>query len=156
VRLEIEPVAPATVRALRRDLLYPDAPGDGIDYPGDGAPGSVALAAFEGEARRLVGTATVLVEAPPRPLGGRVSPAWRLRGVATVPDRRNEGIGTRLVVAALEHVAAAGGGLVWCNARLAARAVYERLGFSADGEAFELPGVGPHLVMWRSVAPLGG
>ena len=41
---------------------------------------------------------------------------------------------------------------LWCNARVAAITLYERLGFIAEGERFEFPQVGPHQRM-RWVAP---
>jgi ribosomal protein S18 acetylase RimI-like enzyme len=41
---------------------------------------------------------------------------------------------------------------LWCNARVAAITLYERLGFVAEGERFEFPQVGPHQRM-RWVAP---
>ena len=37
--------------------------------------------------------------------------------------------------------------MVWCNARTPARGFYERYGFVAEGEEFELPDIGPHFRM---------
>ncbi|MBG31354.1 MAG: hypothetical protein CMI31_15360 [Opitutae bacterium] len=36
---------------------------------------------------------------------------------------------------------------IWCNARLAAIPLYKRLGFEEVGQPFDIPGIGPHLVM---------
>jgi predicted GNAT family N-acyltransferase len=36
---------------------------------------------------------------------------------------------------------------VWCNARTPARSLYERAGFTVASDEFELPEIGPHLVM---------
>ena len=70
--------------------------------------------------------------------------------MATEPDVRGVGFGTALVAACVEHVAAAGGGELWCNARLAAVGFYRRVGFDVVSDEFEIPGIGPHVVMARS------
>jgi predicted GNAT family N-acyltransferase len=36
---------------------------------------------------------------------------------------------------------------VWCNARVRARSLYERAGFTVVSEEFDVPEIGPHLVM---------
>jgi predicted GNAT family N-acyltransferase len=40
---------------------------------------------------------------------------------------------------------------VWCNARTPAVGLYAREGFAIEGEEFELPEIGPHVVMTRSL-----
>lgn len=81
---------------------------------------------------------------PDGPPGG-----WRIRGMATEPDVRGAGFGTALVAACIEHAAASGGGEVWCNARMGAVAFYRRAGFDVVGDEFEIPPIGPHVVMVR-------
>jgi predicted GNAT family N-acyltransferase len=71
--------------------------------------------------------------------------------MATHPDVRGRGFGGIVLAALLDHVAVQGGGLVWCNARVAARNLYARAGFTARGAVFDIPGIGPHLQMGRIV-----
>ena len=93
-----------------------------------------------------MGIASLYREARPGgPEGG-----WRIRGMATEPDVRGEGFGAALVVACVEHVAARGGGELWCNARLGAVGFYRGAGFVVAGEEFDIPGIGTHVVMVRS------
>jgi GNAT superfamily N-acetyltransferase len=75
--------------------------------------------------------------------------AWRVRGMATAPRARGKGAGTAVLDALVGRAIAAGALRVWCNARTRARSLYERGGFSAVSEAFELPDIGPHFVMER-------
>ena len=82
---------------------------------------------------------------PGGPPGG-----WRLRGMATDADVRGAGFGAALVAACIEHVAAAAGAELWCNARMAAVGFYERAGFRVVSDEFQVPGIGPHVVMARS------
>ena len=74
-----------------------------------------------------------------------------VRGMATRPDARRRGLGGMVLEALLDHVAAHGGGLVWCNARVAAQRLYQRAGFVVRGPQFDLPDIGPHHHMWRTV-----
>ena len=69
--------------------------------------------------------------------------------MATEPDVRGAGFGAALVAACIEHAAASGGGEVWCNARMGAVGFYRRAGFDVVGDEFEIPAIGPHVVMVR-------
>jgi ribosomal protein S18 acetylase RimI-like enzyme len=78
--------------------------------------------------------------------------SWRVRGMATAPPARGRGAGTAVLGALLDHAAAAGAERVWCNVRVGARSLYERAGFHVTSEEFDLPEIGPHLVMERDLA----
>jgi ribosomal protein S18 acetylase RimI-like enzyme len=78
--------------------------------------------------------------------------AWRVRGMATAPHARGKGAGTAVLDALLRHAIAGGAVRVWCNVRTPARSLYERAGFRAISEQFELPHIGPHVVMERRTA----
>lgn len=72
---------------------------------------------------------------------------WRIRGMATAPAARGKGAGTAVLDALLEHALAHGARRIWCNARTPARSLYERAGMRVISEEFELPMIGPHVVM---------
>ncbi len=78
---------------------------------------------------------------------------WRLRGMATVPEVRGQGFGIALLAACVDHVAVSGGGELWCNARRAAVGFYRRAGFDVVSDEFDIPGIGPHVVMTTTVPP---
>lgn len=146
----VERVPPAETYALRRRVLRPGRPVESVHLPVDGDPATAAFAARAPDGT-VVGTTIVFPEpcpwAPDRP------GAWRLRGMATDPAVRGRGVGTRLLAAALDHVAGQGGRLVWCNVRRPAQRLYERAGFVTHGEGWSDPELGPHMAMWR---PLPG
>lgn len=135
------------IRPLRHRVLRPGQAFSETLYVGDGLVDTVHLAAFDGD--RIVGTASLYREARP---GGPAS-GWRLRGMATDPDVRGRGFGAAVLVASIAHVAAAGGGELWCNARMTAVGFYRRAGFEIVGDEFDVPGIGPHVVMTLAVAP---
>jgi GNAT superfamily N-acetyltransferase len=141
-------VADASVTApLRRVVLRPHQPVEEVAASGQDGAGAVHVAARIGDA--VVGSGSVRREAPP--WDPSTQGAWRLRGMATDPDRRSQGIGAAVLAALLDQVRDGGGRLVWCSARTPARSFYERAGFVATGEPWVDPLIGPHVHMWRDL-----
>jgi GNAT superfamily N-acetyltransferase len=148
----VELVAVETTRPLRREILRPGAPTADVVYRGDDdarAAHGAAVDRSAGEAVLAVGS--VLPEAPP--WAASRSDGWRVRGMATRPSVRGQGLGRLVLDVLVGHVADHGGGLVWCHARTGALSFYRRAGFTTRGAVFDLPPIGPHRTMWRMVAP---
>jgi GNAT superfamily N-acetyltransferase len=121
-------------------------------YPADRSPDTAHFCA-EDEAGRVVSVASLLKEAPPwQP---ELPNGWHLRGMATDADWRGQGAGSAVLTAIFAYVAGAGGGMLWCNARLGAVGFYERAGMATTGEPWEEPVIGPHIAMFISI-PAGG
>ena len=72
--------------------------------------------------------------------------ALRMRWIGVDGSFRGQGIGSALCSACLSEATRRGHG-IWCNARLPALSMYQRLGFEQMGTVFEIPDIGPHLVM---------
>ncbi|MFB3738506.1 MAG: GNAT family N-acetyltransferase [Candidatus Velamenicoccus archaeovorus] len=140
----IRPADLVAVRELRQRVLRPHQRADELVYPGDDHPDALHAGAFD--QGRLVGIATIVPEPPPDvPHDG----AWRVRGMATLPEVRGQGFGAALLRACLDHAAERGGSLVWCNARATAVEFYRRFGFQVRGAGFTVPVIGLHFLMWR-------
>jgi GNAT superfamily N-acetyltransferase len=104
-------------------------------------PDAFAVGAFDG-GERLVAVGFVGADCEPG--------AWRVRGMATEPEARGRGAGSAVLARLVEHATVSGATRVWCNARIPARTFYERAGFTVVSEEFDVPQIGPHLVMeWR-------
>jgi GNAT superfamily N-acetyltransferase len=73
---------------------------------------------------------------------------WRIRGMATDAAAQGRGYGGMALRALLAWSRQEGVPLLWCNARERAIPFYERHGFQVVGERFDIPGIGPHKVMW--------
>jgi GNAT superfamily N-acetyltransferase len=144
----VEIVEAHAVRPLRHAVLRPGRAEEESAYGADDLPETAHVAA-RGPLGEVVSVGTVLREAPPWEPGR--ADGWRVRGMATRADARRRGLGRLVLDGLLEHVAAHGGGLVWCNARVPAQQLYARAGFVTRGGVFELPDIGPHLLMWRTV-----
>jgi GNAT superfamily N-acetyltransferase len=126
-------------RRLRQAVLRPHQTLEELarSEPAD----AFAVGVFDGDELIAVG-----LVAPDGQPGG-----WRIRGMATAPLARGKGAGTAVLQALVRHASAHGARRVWCNARTPARSLYERAGLRASSDEFELPHIGPHLVMEMQV-----
>jgi ribosomal protein S18 acetylase RimI-like enzyme len=122
-------------RELRRAVLRPHETLEQV--AAREAPDTYVAAAFDGDA--LVAAGMIVP--------GNEHGEWRIRGMATDPAARGRGAGSAVLGALLEHAAQQGALRVWCNARTPARSLYERAGMRVVSEEFELPEIGPHVVM---------
>jgi predicted GNAT family N-acyltransferase len=145
----VDEVHPEATYALRRAILRPD--GGAVAWAGDEDPATFHLAARTADGE-VVGIVRFSPASCPYRTGART--AWQLRGMATDPAVRGSGAGRDLVVEGLARVAARGGDRVWCDARVPAVGFYERMGFTVVTEAFDKPGIGPHVGMLIDLPPV--
>ncbi len=133
---------------LRRRVLRAGTASRDVAWEGDLLPGTRHLGILS--AGEVVAVSTWV----PQPFPGRPGvPAVRLRGMATDPGRRGEGLGRRLLGAGLARAADDGFGLVWANARTSALEFYVAAGFVVDGEEFTDATTGlPHHRIRRHLA----
>lgn len=148
--VDIQVVEPGVIRPMRQRVLRPHQPIEAMVYPGDDAAGTFHLAAA-GPAGRVLGIASFYIDSHPlEPMPGD----WRLRGMAVEPTLQGKGLGGRLVQAGLEHIREQAGKRLWCNARVSAQGFYTKLGFTIQGEVFEIKPIGPHNVMSIAARPM--
>ncbi|MEM9996094.1 MAG: GNAT family N-acetyltransferase [Bacteroidota bacterium] len=156
----VEAVSAEAIRPLRHLVLRAGQPFSTTRYADDDAPGVAHVAVFvdggptdDGivsiasgfpEPVRLLPDGTVIGAIPATDR----ATAYRLRGMATHPDYRGQGLGRLAFEAIRQHAAEAGAAVLWFNARTGAQAFYERLGCHVVSPIFEIDGIGPHVVMW--------
>jgi GNAT superfamily N-acetyltransferase len=135
--IRVRPVPVEQTRPLRRAVLRPH---QSLDEMPDSEPDDAyAVGAFESDELIAVG---LIGPDPKRGVG-----SWRVRGMATEAPSRGRGFGAAVLAALLEHARAKGALSVWCTVRTPARSLYERAGFRALSDEFEIPNIGPHFVM---------
>jgi len=161
VEVDVELIPAAASYPIRHAVLRPSQSIDEVPFKQDGEPGTATFGAIDRGSGAVVGVATVFREPAPfdaaeagvRFGAGNEASTWRLRAMATREDLQGQGIGSLVLNTALDHVAAEGGDLVWCNARVHAIGFYERAGFVTWGDEWVVPIHGPHVVMWRRIEP---
>jgi len=144
-------------RPLRQQLLRQGVPLDQLVYDGDDDADALHLGALDGEA--LVGIASVVRQSPAVSNGTPAhhpnphSPhAWRIRGMAVLPDYRAQGVGKLLLLRCIDYAFEMQGRFIWCDARIRARGFYEKYGLRVMGEVYDVPNVGQHYYMQRDLA----
>jgi GNAT superfamily N-acetyltransferase len=131
----VRKVSLADTRPLRQAVLRPHQTVAAMEA--DELPDAHAVGAFDAD--ELIAVGLIAPDGEPG--------AWRVRGMATAERTRGRGAGAAVLEVLVRHALANGATRVWCNARLPARAVHERAGFRVSSEEFELPDIGPHVVM---------
>jgi GNAT superfamily N-acetyltransferase len=144
--MEIRSITAADARTVRHPVLRAGHPPESASFDHDDDLDTWHFGAYDGV--KLIGVATFFAERCPLRPGLR---AWRLRGMATVDEMQGRGAGRALVAEGVRVATAAGAALMWCNARVTARGFYERVGFVAVGDEFELPASGRHYVMIKNL-----
>jgi predicted GNAT family N-acyltransferase len=141
-------VAVKDVRPLRHSVLRAGQPPESCIWDGDDHPDTCHFAALDDGIVVAIGT---LLHRPHELAPGPAS--WQLRGMATHPERRSQGLGTRVLAFMLNNCRnISGGEVVWCNARAGAVSFYTRHGFAIVSEEFTIPEVGLHVVMRRRLS----
>ncbi len=69
---------------------------------------------------------------------------YRLRGMCTLPEFQNQGMSSALLKTAFPLIKQNQCNLLWCNARKSAQGFYEKVGFKASGDYFEIKDIGTH------------
>jgi len=138
---------PAAATFPLRLLVLGRRPTPGEADPTDIASDDGHFAVYEAGA--VVATGAVIRREAPGGLTGGA--AWHLLGMAVDDGARARGLGTAVLTAALDHVAAHGGGLVWCHARANAMSLYQRHGFTEGGHLVADPVGGTQVFMTRQI-----
>ena len=144
----IRPISAAETIAVRWPVLRPGFPRETASFDGDDAPGTLHFGTFDGA--RLVGVASIYLVPCPEKITAQpdASPAFQLRGMATLPEVRGAGFGRALLNACVAAAQDKGATILGCNARTSAADFYAKNGWRIVGAEFDIQTVGPHFRMW--------
>ncbi|MDD4292147.1 MAG: GNAT family N-acetyltransferase [Clostridia bacterium] len=141
--IEIKRVSADCVYEIRKKILRPNAESlNAVHFDGDFAEGTCHFCAY------IDGNVASCVSVMPVKNDG--SKAFQMRGLATYPEYRKQGLAKALVKAA-EYYSfyECGCDLLWLNARVDVSEFYVRLGYTACGEPFMIPDVCMHIKMCK-------
>ncbi|MBT2573866.1 GNAT family N-acetyltransferase [Bacillus sp. ISL-51] len=145
--LEVKSITAEDTYNIRHKILRPHQTIEDCKYDQDNMAGAFHLGAFfEGT---LISIASFY---PQEQKTLKETPAYQLRGMATLPEYRTQKAGSTLIAYAERTLTDMGAALVWCNARYHVKGYYEKLGWKSIGETFDIPGIGPHLIMYKKLA----
>lgn len=152
--VEVVAVPATATYELRRSVLRTGTLTTDVTFDGDDEATTVHLAVIEhrhGQPIAIAVSTWLARPWPPEP----ETPAVQLRGMATAPGRRGQGLGSRLLTEGLDRARRRGARLVWANARDTALGFYLAHGFEfvGDGHVDPATGLAHHRVVRRLPSP---
>jgi predicted GNAT family N-acyltransferase len=87
----------------------------------------------------------------PQSHGDFAGTGYQLRGMATVEEFRGRGIGNQVLNFGIVYLRGQKVNYLWCNARKKALPFYLNMGFEVISDEFQLPGIGPHYVLYVKI-----
>ncbi len=87
----------------------------------------------------------------PQNVDGHIGKGYQLRGMATIPGFQGKGKGNQLLNFAIVYLRGQQIDYLWCNARKKALNFYAGMGFEIISDEFDVPGIGPHYVMYVKI-----
>lgn len=131
---------------LRHRILRPQEGAESTLIDEDRSPDAVHYGAYIGST--IIGTLSIVPQRFPH---YPYEEGGRLRGLATVPEVRGQGVASLLLSRVVEEARLREVKLIWAFTRLRAVALHTRIGFEPVGDVFEYPGTGPHqLILHRA------
>ena len=147
--MDIKVVAAKNIRPLRNLVLRPNLPIETTYYDLDNDIETFHLASIMYNTIISIGTFY-----PENDIELQTKNGYRLRGMATHPKFRRKSAATKLMKESFVLLKEKKCDVLWCNARLVAVEFYKSLGFKITGEIFDIPSIGPHYKMYKSVINL--
>lgn len=139
----IKPISAQDTYGIRQAVLRPGHPPETCIFEGDDNPENFHLGAFQDD--ELMGIVSFMKDNNKYFSGDQ----YRIRGMAVLPEVQGKGLGKSLVNEGEKILQEKKVPMLWFNAREIALPFYKKLGFSLKGEAFEIPSVGTHYVMYK-------
>ena len=144
--MDIKVVAAKDIRPLRNLVLRPNLPIETTYYDLDNDIETFHLASIMDNTIISIGTFY-----PENDIELQTKNGYRLRGMATDPKFRRKSAATKLMKESFVLLKEKKCDILWCNARLVAVEFYKSLGFKITGKIFDIPSIGPHYKMYKSV-----
>jgi len=144
-KLQISEITAAETYTVRHPVLREGRPVASCAMPGDDAEDTLHLGLFDTE--KLIGVVSLMHNSKPQFTGSQ----YQLRGMAVLAEYQGKKLGNLLVDKAEKRLKNQGVELLWCNARIKALNFYLRKGFTVEGEAFEIEGVGTHYLLYKKL-----
>nr|WP_315158103.1 GNAT family N-acetyltransferase [uncultured Flavobacterium sp.] len=76
---------------------------------------------------------------------------FQLRGMAILDQHQNKGLGKIVLQSCELHLKENKVELIWFNARESAIGFYRSLEYNLEGDLFDIPDVGPHVIMYKTI-----
>ena len=144
--MEIRQIDSKDTYKIRQKILRPDGEINECKFDGDDKEVTFHLGAFIDE--NLCSVASFYLDTHP---DIKDEYQFRLRGMATLEDFQSQGLSRALLKTAFPLIKKNHINTLWCNARKSAIGFYEKVGFETISAEFDIPKVGPHVLMKKNI-----
>lgn len=143
--IQIREIPAAATYSVRQPVLRPGRPLSECIFEGDTSENTFHLGLFLEE--KLIGVASFMQNSNPL---FKEANQFQLRGMAVLPNFEGQGFGASLVLEGEKKIKKLiDKPFLWFNARDYAIGFYEKFGYKTKGEKFDIPGVCPHIIMFK-------
>jgi len=147
--IEIRSINVTETYDLRHRILRPHQALSECAYPYDTAPDALHIGGFLNG--QLIGIGSILPDARE---DASQPTSWRIRGMAVLEDIRGSGAGGKILQALFKYAHTQSlPAEIWCNGRVNVKGFYKHFGFVQEGDLFDVPGIGPHVLMSMILYP---
>jgi GNAT superfamily N-acetyltransferase len=144
--IEIKKITAFDTIIVRHPILRPGKPTETCHFEGDDLPTTSHFGLFL-EAQLA---AVISVFEVKNKLFSEIN-QYQIRGMAVLDDFQKKGFGEALLNYCENEIKLNKSSLIWFNARETAVGFYKKSGYKVLGNQFEIPDVGPHYIMFKSI-----
>ncbi len=131
---------------IRQQVLRKEKPIETCYFNGDAKNSTAHFGLFQ--EKQLIGVVSVFNTPSPH---FKEQSQFQVRGMAVLDGFQRQGFGNQLILHAENYCKEQKGTLIWFNAREKAVPFYKKKDYQILGDAFEIPEVGIHFVMYKKV-----
>ncbi|OBQ55838.1 GNAT family N-acetyltransferase [Tamlana sp. s12] len=145
-KFQIKQISAQETYKVRLPVLRPGKPIDSCVFDGDILKSTIHFGIYLHD--ELIGICSFFKNSHPHILDKQ---QYQLRGMAVLEAYQGMGIGYKVLQFGEAYLKTKGIKTIWCNAREVATGFYEKCGYQIFGEPFDIPEIGPHYTMKRSL-----
>lgn len=144
--VDFKSVDAKTILNIRHRVLRQGKPIDSCHFNGDNAATTYHIAAFTQD--KIIACVS-LINNTNKDLQDQQT--YQLRGMAVLENYQGQKIGQDLLTQAEKQLVSINIKTVWCNVRIKAIPFYKKNHYFQIGEIFNIPEVGPHVLMYKNI-----
>ena len=144
INLTVTLISAEATHTVRHPVLRAGKPVETCIFKGDGLTTTYHLGLFLNAT--LIGVLSLMKENNALVDG---EDQYQLRGMAVLQNYQGKGYGSILIKHAINLLKTKAIPILWCNAREVAVNFYKCNGFNIVGDAFQIPEIGTHYVMYK-------
>ncbi len=146
MKTEIYQTEVQSILSIRHQVLRKERPLSTCHFNGDNLSDTFHFAAYIND--EVVGCVSLMLKSNPE-IEDKQS--YQLRGMAVLENHQKKEIGKQLLNHSEQFLSSKAIKTIWCNVRIKAKVFYSKYGYKAVGKSFEIPDVGPHILMYKKL-----